>query len=209
MHRFFVALCDQLGHPRCHAKQFKECLQCRDIPLSWLFQVLEANKLIHTCCRKLLKHGCIKLFTGNGEHCISGIDQCGNDNNSPFRFKTGGSGIHILNSVVIPNKLGVVQNLTMAFALEKLKNKPGMARLVRINLFAIKKLQCVEDGGSLFCAVLPCNSPQGILCSLRSVIGSNQHRKTGIVGSLISKVRCKTYTGNRVDQITKVNGLVR
>ena len=166
LYRFIFALSDQLSHAWSHSEQFKECLQCLNIPLSWLLKVLEADKLIHTCCRKRLKLGSIELFTGNGEYCVSGIDQCSNNHNSPFWFKTGCSRIHILNAVVILKKLTVVENLTMAFALEKLKNKPGMTRLVRINLFSIKQPQCVEDSGCLFGAILPCNGPQSVLCGL-------------------------------------------
>ncbi len=111
--------------------------------------------------------------------------------------------------MIILNNFIPVDDLPVTFGLYDIEDEAGVFGFVSLDLFSIQKFQGIQHSRCLLGSVLPADCPECILCRLSSVAPGNQDGEKRILGCLIFKVRCKTDSGNGVDQIPEVDGFVR
>ena len=110
--------------------------------------------------------------------------------------------------MVILNELAAVDYLPVPLGLDGIKDKCSVLRFVGGNLLAVEQLQGVQHGGGLLGTVWPGDGPQSVLRSLCAVVAGDQDREKWIVRGLVLEVRSQADTGDSVDQVAEVDGLV-
>ena len=110
--------------------------------------------------------------------------------------------------MVVLDDLAAVDHLAVPLGLDGIEDELGVLRLVRVDLLAVEQLQGVQHGGGLLGAVLPGDGPQGVLRGLGAVVAGDQDREERVVRGLVLEVRSQADTGDGVDQVAEVDGLV-
>ena len=207
--RLFLALGDELRHARREPEQLEECLEGGQVPVFGSLDVLEVGQLVDARRSQLRQPGGVELLAGNREHQVTGVDQRGQDHDSPFGLQAVALvRREVLDAVDLLDQLRAVDHLAMPLLLEDVQDVRGVLGAVRIEPLAIEELQGVEHGGRLLGAILSGDDAQGVLCRLLAVLARDEHREVGILGRLVLKVCGQDDAGDGVYQVTEVDPLV-
>lgn len=143
--------------------------------------VFELGDVEDSDFRELVDASRVDLFSGKAEDNVPAMDQSGQDHAQEFRFdpKLG----PVLDAGLRADQFGPIKHLTLAFLAQTVEHVLAIARVARLERFAIKQLQRIQDRGPLLTLHAPGNPSQSFLRGLISVLTCNEDAEDWVLGA--------------------------
>ena len=114
------------------------------------------------------------------------MDQSAEDHRKELRLQPKAT--PVFDAGLVADKLRPVCDLPVPLLREYLQDLLRVARVPRLQLFAIKEFEGVEDCRALLTLHASCEPPDAVLRSQRAILLRDQDVEHGVVGTLVLEV---------------------
>ena len=185
--------------PLRHVEQIAQILKRPERQIARAIDVLELGDLGDSDLRELVDAGRVDLLPGKAEDDVAAVDQGGQNHAQEFRFdpKLG----PVVDAGLRGDQFGPIEHLALAFLAQSIEHVLAVARVARLERFAVQQLQRIQDRGALLALHATGNPPQRFLRGLIPVLPCDQNAEDRVLGALVGEVRRQQRRSRGVDVV--------